>query len=166
MWRVVEFITEYGIYGRVSAESHDAVHAKLGRIKQVIGKMPSTEQRMTSFHTRASSNLKDGVPEATARIEEKRCRKKKRGPYITSAKTKREDEVEFVEAVIFENEKVAFEGEDFLKIANNGGRIHARFERAYLYACAGRAPEDWLRGLEACQLLLRSRIEAAKLARH
>ena len=164
MRHVVEFIDEYGIYGRVSSESHEAMHAKIGRIKQVLKSMTSTRQRMETFHARASSNLKNGVIESRA-VVDKKMSGRKRGRYNISAATKRQDEVDFVDAVVFEEEVVEFKGEEFLDL-HSGGRIFAKHESIFLYACTGRAPADWVACLKLCNLLSCARVETAMQAQH
>ena len=56
---------------------------------------------------------------------------KKRGKYNTSAATKREDELDIVEAAIFEDEEVVFEGGEFLDL-HSGGRIFAKHKTIFL----------------------------------
>ena len=164
MHHVVEFILKCGFFGRVSSESHEAVHAKLGRIKSVLRSITSTRVRMETFHARSSSNLKAGVVEARATVD-KKMSGKKRGKYNTSAATKREDELDIVEAAIFEDEEVVFEGGEFLDL-HSGGRIFAKQRTIFLYACTARAPEEWVDCLDRCNVLSRARIETAKQALH
>ena len=89
----------------------------------------------------------------------------KRGPYKISKTTKRDDNVDVMDAAIFKEEPVTFEGEQFLDLVS-GGRIHARLDKVFLFACTGQAPEEWVACLERCNLLSRARVEAAKRARH
>lgn len=57
MAHVLEFIEEYGIYGRLSAESHESVHARLMKMKDNLNRMASTEQRFSTFYARAAVNM-------------------------------------------------------------------------------------------------------------
>ena len=164
MRHVVEFIEEYGIYGRVSSESHEAVHAKLGRIKTILRSITSTRTRMEKFHARSSTNLKAGVIEARKKVDKKMCGKK-RGRYNTNATTKRKDELDIVDAVVFEEIEVVFKGRVFLNL-QSGGRIFANYKTIFLYTCTGRAPDEWVDCLDRCNVLSRAKVETAKQALH
>ena len=42
MEHVIEFVEEYGVFGRFSAESHESVHARFERMMASVRSMPST----------------------------------------------------------------------------------------------------------------------------
>ena len=89
----------------------------------------------------------------------------KGGKYDHSAKTKREDDVAFVESAIFKEGEVRFKGQRFLELVS-GGRIPVAYKELYLYVCTGQAPASWTDCLAKCKLLSAARVEAAKQVRH
>ena len=79
MRHVVDYIIEYGIFGRGLAESHEASHADINRLKSVVKHMTSTKQRMATLHARSPSRLKSGLIEAEVKMT-KRMTGNKRSP--------------------------------------------------------------------------------------
>jgi len=164
MGHILEFIDKYGIYGRLSAESHESVHARLSRVNGAVKRMTSTEQRFRTFHARASVNLKDGILENKA-ICEKKMSGNKRGKYNTSKnKSKRQDGISSNESHFFRG-TITVDNKEYLLLLG-GGRLPIEYKELYLYVCTGRSPEEWVRGFAATNLLSKAKIEEARQAVH
>jgi len=58
---IARFIQKYQMCGRVSAESHESVHAHLAKVSKSCCKMVSTTQQNQTLYARALVNLKPGV---------------------------------------------------------------------------------------------------------
>ena len=161
MAHVLEFIEEYGIYGRLSAESHESVHARLMKMKDNLNRMASTEQRFSTFYARAAVNLKDGIVETKAGITQKMTGKK-RGRYNVKEKSKRQDTVNCV-SYVHGSDTVTVDGKEFLLLLN-GGRIPLEYKELYEYVKSGKAPEAWVKGFAECNLLSKAKVEEARQA--
>ena len=164
MEHVIEFVEEYGVYGRFSAESHESVHARFERIKTAVKRMASTQQRFKTFFARATVDLKDGIVK-TKEIVRKKMTGNKRGKYNVIKATKRQDDVNFVSSSIFKDEVVTVDGVEYLDVCV-GGRIPAEYKDLYMYVKLGKAPDDWVKCYETTQFLSVAKIEQAKHARH
>jgi len=128
-------------------------------MKAAVSKMSSTRQRLTTFHARASSNLKPGILENRAFLEEER-KGKKRGPYRTSqTKSKRWDTVD-IDPTVFE-EVIDVDGREYLVLLT-GGRIPIEYKDLYMYVVTGKVPDSWIKAFEECKLLSATKIEQAK----
>ncbi|KAL7540284.1 hypothetical protein ACHAWF_006640 [Thalassiosira exigua] len=139
MVHLPDFISEYGICGRASAESHESVHARFSRLKQLVKRMVSVPQRYKTLFARSTMNLTDGVADVELQVKDKMTGNE-RGEYNTDRLTKMKDEVE-LSSSIFSGEDIVG-GEPFLTIVG-GGRIHKKFREDYLLVKSGRAPTAW-----------------------
>ena len=89
----------------------------------------------------------------------------KRGKYNVTRLTKKDDNVRCVSTNVFKDEVTTIDGVEYLDL-QIGGRIPAEFKELYLYVKFGIAPKDWVKCLEDCKLLSKTRVEQAKSARH
>mmetsp|Transcript_26553 Transcript_26553/g.57045 ORF Transcript_26553/g.57045 Transcript_26553/m.57045 type:complete len:194 (+) Transcript_26553:2645-3226(+) len=56
MMHLPDFVEEYGICGRVSAESHESVHTMMAKSKEAMKRMASTKQKYRTLFARATAN--------------------------------------------------------------------------------------------------------------
>ena len=165
MQHVNEFIDEYGVYGRFSAESHESVHTRFDSINKAVKRMASTKKRSEKFFVRATVNLKEEIVKNKS-ICETKMSGKKRGKYNNvNVATKAMDDVDFVKCSVFKDDAVWVDGIEYLDIVV-GGRIPAEYKQLYMYAKLGRAPDNWVECLDNCKFLSASKKEQAKQARH
>lgn len=162
MMHLPEFVAEYGICGRASAESHESVHAMMAKAKAAVSRMSSTKRKFKTLYARATVNLKEGIVEFKTKIQ-KKMTGKKRGKYNTTKDTKRQDQVEFFSSVFKGTEQVG--NEEFVRLVG-GGRIHNKYKDLYLYVKTGRAPDNWANSFVQSQLLSAAKVEQAKHATH
>ena len=120
MQHVNEFIDEYGVYGRFSAESHESVHTKFDSINNAMKRMASTKKRFEKFFARSTVDLKEGVVKNKFKCE-KKMSGKKRGKYNNvNVNTKAMDNVDFVKYSVFKDDAVCVDGVDYLDIVVGG----------------------------------------------
>ena len=162
MMHVPEFVERYQCLGRLSAESHESVHARLAGAKKVVMKMTSTKQKYETLYARSSVDLKEGIaPRKT--LVEKKMTGKKRGCYnTTNNKSKQRDDIQFVSYDFVGTEVV--DGEEFLILPCNGGRIQSKYRDRSLYVTQGRAPSHWISSFEGHLSL--AKLEQANFATH
>ena len=77
MMHLPEFVEEFGICSRASAESHKSVYAMTARVKEVTKRMASTKHKYHTLFARASANLKRGIVESKTKYEKKTKRGKR-----------------------------------------------------------------------------------------
>lgn len=84
------------MYGRVSAESFEAIHALISKLK-TMSQSQSTLNRIKTTCGKAQTTMKPGVMSATDNYN-KRSRGKKRGPYKTKPSTQSTEAAESFDA--------------------------------------------------------------------
>lgn len=109
-------------------------------------KMTSTKQKYQTLYARSSVDLKKGIaPRKT--VVDKKMTGKKRGCYnTTNNKSKQRDDIQFVSYDFVGTEVV--DGEEFLILPCNGGRIQSKYRDRFLYVTQGRAPSHWISSFE------------------
>ena len=160
-----DFVRRYHMCGRKSAESHESVHTLISRIKESIKRMTSSEKMCAKVFARSMAGLKSGMAETREKNSNRAAGKtgKTRGRYNVSKQSSRMDNADFVAAVV--GEKVQVDGEEFIELAE-GGRIGSKFEAEYFFVKTGRAPDEWVEGLEKLNLLSSAKLEESKYAMH
>ena len=102
---------------RISAESHESIHAKINKAKEVVKRIASLMQMYQTLYAIATSNLKPSVANLNDKVA-KKTTSKSRGKYNTHRESKQSDEVEFSKT-IFED-SVSVDGKDYLLIKGGG----------------------------------------------
>ena len=164
MMHLPEFVEEYGICGRVSAESHESVHTMMARSKDAMKRMASTKQKYRTLFARATANLKRGIVESKAKYDKKTKRGKRQKTYNTNKNRKQQDQITFSSAIFAGTEIVNDEG--FLVLSDCQGRISSKYRDQFLYVKTGRAPDDWVDCFLQTQLLSDAKLEQSKHAAH
>ncbi|EJK61049.1 hypothetical protein THAOC_18519 [Thalassiosira oceanica] len=157
-----DFIAEFGICGRASAESHESIHAKIQKAKEAVARMPSMLQKYKTLYARSMSNLKHSVSNSNQTVV-KKMTGKKRGKHNSSKVTKKSEEVDF-SSTIFDG-TISVESVDYLMI-KGGGRIPKKYGQIYVFVKTGRAPDEWVTKFEELATLSETKREKMKIAYH
>lgn len=131
------FVRKYGCVGRLSAESHEAAHARFSRAMKHMNKMPSTQMAKSIF-SRTSSSLNALVQSAAKQIKDKKTGKK-RGPYQTKVPLR--EDIDY-DAEYFGG-SYERDGDKFFLVPG-GGCIGEKYKAIYEYVVHGRAPREWV----------------------
>ena len=159
MMHLPDFVEDWEICGRASAESHESVHARFARRKANVSRMVSTVQRYKTLFSRSVANLRDGIAEKQAIINKKKGNK--RGKYNTTRATKRDDRIDFYSSIFAGTETV--HNEVFL-ILIDGSRLPERYRNQYLFVKVGRAPDSWAQCFADSKMLSAAKVEQASHA--
>lgn len=155
---VPEFVRKYGCLGRLSAESHESVHANIARTKDIVKRMVSTKKKYITLFARSMSGLKDGISYRKSLVEKKRTGKKRGNYNSKNMSSKAQDDVEFICTEY--SETTTFNGEEFLVLPLHSGLIHHRYKDTFLYVTQGKAPIEWVESFG--NFLSPSKVEDAK----
>ena len=134
---VVEFIRRYGMYGRVSAEGFEAIHALITKLK-TMSRSQSTLNRIKTVNGKTQTVMKPEVMSATVKYTE-RSTGKKRGTYKRKASTQSTEAAETFEA--YDVETVG--GVVYTKVFAGEGVILKEHEHYWRMLTTSFTPPEW-----------------------
>ncbi|KAL7531358.1 hypothetical protein ACHAWF_003733 [Thalassiosira exigua] len=116
MMHLPDFVEEYHICGRASAESRGSVYVRFSRRKESVSRMVSTVQRYKTLFSRSVTNLRGGIAEKQAVVREKK--ENKRGKYNIARTTKRNNQIDLSSSIFSGRETIG--NEVFLLLIDSG----------------------------------------------
>ena len=128
-----EFVKLYGMLGRVSEESFEALHALIAQIKSMVRTMHGDVKRIELANAKAQTRLKRQVIEVDNTIVASVKRTKR-----TGVKSTRQEKAVAAQMESFKVTRV--DGEDFIDIDNGKARIKKDWEELYLMISCGKVP--------------------------
>mmetsp|Transcript_4914 Transcript_4914/g.6192 ORF Transcript_4914/g.6192 Transcript_4914/m.6192 type:complete len:540 (+) Transcript_4914:904-2523(+) len=138
IFHVIEFIKQYGMYGRVSAEGFEAIHALIKKLKE-MSQSQSTLNRTKTTNGKAQAVMKPQVMVATDKYT-KGSTGKKRGTYKKNPSTQSTDAAESLEAY----KTVTVGGEEFIEVFGGEGRIPKKYEDLWRLLTTSFVPPAWV----------------------
>jgi len=138
IFHVIEFIKQYGMYGRVSAEGFEAIHALIKKLKE-MSQSQSTLNRIKTTNGKAQAVMKPQVMVATDKYT-KGSTGKKRGTYKKNPSTQSTDAAESLEAY----KTVTVGGEEFIEVFGGEGRIPKKYEDLWRLLTTSFVPPAWV----------------------
>lgn len=143
----VEFIKRYGMCGRVSAESFEAIHPNISKLK-TMSRSQSTLNRIKTTNNKLQSVMKPDVMSATETYT-KRSTGKKRGPYDTTPSTQSTEAAESFEAYDIET----FEGVEFIKVFAGEAIVRKEHEDYWRMLSTSYTPPEWGEHFQSSQTI-------------
>ena len=135
---VVEFIKRYGMCGRVSAESFEAIHALIAKLKS-MSRSQSTLNRIKTTNGKLQTVMKPEVMSATEMYTEKSTGKK-RGPYNKTPSTQSTEAAESFEAYDIET----YGGVEYIKVFAGEGVILKDHKDIWRMLSTSYTPPKWV----------------------
>ena len=74
-----------------------------------------------------------------------------------------QDQIEFASSIF--GETLALDKESYAVIGG-GGRINSKYKDQFMFVKTGRAPDSWVEGFAATQLLSDAKVEQVKISNH
>ena len=140
-----EFVKLYGMLGRVSEESFEALHALIAQIKSMVRTMHGDVKKIESANAKAQTRLKRQVIEVDNTIVASVKRTKR-----TGVKSTRQEKAVAAQMELFKVTRV--DGEDFIDIDNGKARIKKEWEELYLMISCGKVPLSWTKPFDDSNL--------------
>ena len=152
-----EFIRKYGMSGRVSEESFEAIHALISRIKKMVATMHGDIRRITSACSKAQNTLKKGVNDSSNKIHSSIHRYSQAG----QPKSKQIDRV--IASSSAAPTTHTFDGREFVDINDGKARIPKDWLELWLLISSGEVPRSWYKVFEDDATLHEAVKEDAKI---
>jgi hypothetical protein len=90
---LMNFVIKHGLAGRVSTEGFENKHHVMANLKTMLSPMVKTVDRVNKLVQRQAIHLLPGLNERIEKIQSKKVRTGRRGPYNVSGRTRNSEEV-------------------------------------------------------------------------